>query len=526
MAKLDYVAEKSAQGSLYLFTGRLISEILNTISIIIVARFLTPEEMGIYGLSFVFPGLFTIFSTLGLGQALTRFLAKLKNAERWTDVKQITLIGFLFQVGLSCFLAAIMYTSAVPLATVALRRPDLVDIVRITSILVISQSVFNMATATFFGLERMDLRALAEIIFSLVRGIISPVLVIQGYGVKGAIYGLIGGTSLAALFSVVFIVIYLRGKKGKPSRNNEDFLSDMLRFGFPLYLSTLVVQIDLSYRGLLLAWFTNNIAIGNLDVANKFLSMVNLFTLPITSTVYPTFSKFNFTSQTEELKVLYRSSVRYATLLLIPTTIIIIVQAGEGIKFLFGASYELAPGFLSLSLLQFFAVGLGSLSVFGFLNSQGDTATSFRLNAIKVGLNMFLGTFLTWMWGVSGLLVAMFISSIAGNLLNQHIIKKKYGIIHDFIHMIRVTIFSIIAGLTTWQTLLNIGGSNTFMNIALSSLFFFVLCLILAPLSHALEISDLITLRRVLKKARFINIVILPFLTLEERIIQLISHTN
>ena len=109
----------------------------------------------------------------------------------------------------------------------------------------------------------------------------------------------------------------------------------------------------------------------------------------------------------------------------IVATTIIAILSGPGIAFLFGTRYELAPGFLSLALLQFLAVGLGSLSVYAFLNSQGDTVTSFRLNAITLGLNMALGTVFTWRWGVPGLLVALFGSSIAGNLLNQYVINKK-----------------------------------------------------------------------------------------------------
>ena len=46
MADLDKVTERSARGSFHLFIGNLISEIANAVGIIIVARLLTPEDMG------------------------------------------------------------------------------------------------------------------------------------------------------------------------------------------------------------------------------------------------------------------------------------------------------------------------------------------------------------------------------------------------------------------------------------------------------------------------------------------------
>jgi O-antigen/teichoic acid export membrane protein len=199
----------------------------------------------------------------------------------------------------------------------------------------------------------------------------------------------------------------------------------------------------------------------------------------------------------------------------------IIVLSKQGILLLFGSKYVLAPTFLSLSLLQFFSVGLGSLSLYSFLNSQGDTSTSFRLNLITVGLDMILGTILTWMWGILGLLVAVFISTMVGNLIGQYLISKKFQIIHKVSHVLSVTIFSAIAGIITSRILSYFGGSNILVDIFLGGISFFTICLILAPLSQAINISDIKILRKVLKKTKYINTIVYPILFLEEKMIQI-----
>ena len=125
--------------------------------------------------------------------------------------------------------------------------------------------------------------------------------------------------------------------------------------------------------------------IGNLDIATKFLSLVTLFTMPIALTIYPTFSKFNFNLQPEVLKALYRSSIRYATLIIVPATIIIAVLAGPGISILFGTRYEFAPMFLSLSLLPFLAVGLGSLARTASVLAS-SALTSLKASAITIDM--------------------------------------------------------------------------------------------------------------------------------------------
>jgi O-antigen/teichoic acid export membrane protein len=520
MGELDFVAEKSAQGSFHLFVGNIISEVINAVTFIIVARLLTPEEMGIYGLSFVLPSLFSALSNLGLNQALTRFLARFQNEEKWDDSKRIIKNGFLFQGGISCLLAALMYFSAAPLAVVVMNRPELVEIVRTMSLLVILQSVHNMSIAVVTGLERMDLRGVMMIVFSLVRLIIAPVLVIRGYGVIGVIYGHIVGVGVATLITIILIVKYLREKDGRTSETIEATLPDMLRFGFPLFISTFLNNIYFSYRGLLLAWFATNVAIGNLDIANKFLSLIGMFALPITTTIYPTFSKFRFNEHPEDMKALYNSSVRYATLLIIPATTIMAILSRPGITVLFDQRYELASGFLSLSILQYLTVGLGSLSVYAFLNSQGDTVTSFRLNTITLGLNAVLDTLFTWKWGVPGLLVALFTASMIGTFLNQYVINRKYGVSLDLLHTTRVIVLSIIGAVVTRQTLLYFAGFSDLLKISVGGIVFLVACLVLAPLFRAIVLNDIEILRRVLKRVRFVYPIIAPILVLEEKIIQ------
>ena len=54
--ELDTVTIRSARGSFHLFVGNLVSEIVNAVGIIIVARLLTPEDMGV-------PSFYPVFSS-------------------------------------------------------------------------------------------------------------------------------------------------------------------------------------------------------------------------------------------------------------------------------------------------------------------------------------------------------------------------------------------------------------------------------------------------------------------------------
>jgi O-antigen/teichoic acid export membrane protein len=337
MAELGGVGETSAPGGFHLFLGNLLSEALNAVTIVVVARVLSPEDMGVYGLSLVLPGIFSIFSELGLRQALTRYVARFKGSDRWGDVVRVVKVGLLVPGVVSCLLAAFMYLAADFLAVVVMKRPMLSGILMNISVLVVVQTVYAMATGVFYGLERMDIAGYLRVITSGVKMVSALYLVHFGFGVLGLIYGHLFGVSVASILSVPLILVLIRRKGAMLRASSESSLFEVLRFGFPLYLTTFLLRVEAGYKGLLLSWFSDIVTIGNLDIANKFLSLIAFFTLPMTTVVFPAFSKFTFGEQPEKLRVLYRTSVRFATLVVFPVATAIIIHSSQGIEFLFGS---------------------------------------------------------------------------------------------------------------------------------------------------------------------------------------------
>jgi PST family polysaccharide transporter len=520
LGELDRVAGRSARAGLHLFVGNLLSEFINAGGAVVVARLLAPGEYGVLSLAFVLPGIFVMFSDWGVSSAVTRLLARLQSRGRWSDVREVFRIGLLFNGVLACLLSAAMFLAADPLAAFVLRRSELGGLVKLTSILVVLQSTSTIAGSAFLGLERMDLMAAVKVAMSAVKALASSMLVLGGYGVEGAVIGHLLGTGTMAIASPILILWHSKGRKDlEGADHGEDgSLRGMLGFGFPLFVGNFLNTAGVRYRGLLLAWFADNASIGNLDIANKFMSLVSLFTFPIKSVLYPTFSKFDYHRQPDELKRVFRVSVRYATLIVVPAIALIMTLSGQLVVFFFGHEYRLAPRFLSLVLLQFLPVTLGALSVFEFLNSQGDTVTSLRLIGVNVGLTIALCTVLTWRLGVTGLLAGVFVSMMAGWAYNLHRLHAKYGAGIDPDHAVRSVLFSSISALISYASLMALDLSNAFAELALGSIAFSVACMFLAPLTGALTERDLENIGRILRRETPVYPAVAPFLELEARI--------
>jgi O-antigen/teichoic acid export membrane protein len=517
MSELDDVARKSARGSLYLFVGNFLSELINAVGAVIVARLLTPQEFGLFGLSLVLPSIFLMFSNWGVAEALTRFIARYQAEGRWGDIKRMTRTGLIFNGALACILSLTMYVLADPLASMALARPELGDLVRLSSAIVIIQTVFATSSSILFGLERMDLVAAMMVTQAVIKSSASPLLIRYGYGVSGAVAGYMISTLAAALLSVILIVRHLWARRAPTQGETEESsLRGMLRFGIPLFMGNFVGGVSLRYQGLLQAWFATDLAIGNLNIATKFRSLVGLFTAPIIWTLYPAFSKFRYGERREELESMFRNSIRYATILVLPAICLIAIMSEPIVVTLFGTGYDQAPFFLVLALLEYLAVGLGSLSIMGFLNSQGETKTTFHLNSVSVVLSVALCTVLTWSWSIPGLLVGVFLSSMAGYGYGLYRVSERFGMRIDLLHTGRVALFSAPSSLLTIAVMDLLGVSNSFVHMALGSGMFLLACMVLAPLTGAVDVRDLQTIRRILRRETALYPLVAPFIDLEE----------
>ena len=526
MSDLDRAAEKSARGSLYLFMGNFVSEIINAVGVVLVARLLTPEEYGVYSVAFVLPFLFVMFSNWGVGAALTRFLAMYQGEGRWSMIRGIVTKGLAFNGGLSLLLTSIMYVSADFLAETILLRPGLGGLVRLSSVIVFLFSLFNTISAIYYGLERMDIIAALIVVASLIRSVMSPLLVRMGYGVEGALIGYMVGYGAALLIGVILLARETRREDRSADLSGDGSLGEMLRFGFPLFLGGFVGGLGLRYQGLLQVWFASDLVIGNLNIATKFKSLAGLFTVPIAASIYPAFSKFRFEEKREEMTKMFAASVRYATMLVIPVTLLIMVVAEPIVVALFGREYAQAPFFLAIIVLEFLPVGLGSLSVLPFLNSQGDTGTTLRLNLVGGGITVALCTALTWQFGIAGLLVGIVVSGVLGNAYNLFRTTRKYELGFDLLQTLRVAAFSVVAAGLTYAVMGYIGLGNPLVHSFAASFIFLALCMVLAPLTGAVTQQDILTIRGIVRRGFRGYSLLAPFLDLEERLVLLLQKAK
>jgi O-antigen/teichoic acid export membrane protein len=518
-------AVSSAKGSLQLFIGKFVSLLATVAGSIFVARLLSPSEYGLYSVSLVLPTLFGLVSDWGVNSALTRFIALYRSEKEHSKIMNLEKAGFVFKSIVGSILSCLLFLSSGTLATILLRRPEVGDLVRMASVLVLSQSMHSTTMAVLAGLERMDHMAVVNVSQAVTKGLCSPLLVYFGFGVCGAILGHVLSYSVAAVVGFFFGVSSSPKHGIRDVRTTEvrESLGVMLGFGLPLFMGSLIVSFSRQFRGLLLSYFVSDEAIGNYGVASRFMSIIGIVTASIGETLFPAFSKFSYTENAGEIQKAFEHSVKYLALIVFPFTALLAILSEPVIYTFFTSKYVNAPVYLSLLLLPMLLVGTGSLSIGNFLNSQGDTKTTTSIWLAESATIILVYPVLISYWNIFGFIAGILLSSLVQNLFSLYMLHRKYGINPDFAHAGKTLVSAGFSAGIAYGLLQLLSNSTPFLSLLLGSTTFLIAYLVLAPITGALKSRDIENLDFILKELKIIYPFARRLLLFEKKILEVTS---
>jgi O-antigen/teichoic acid export membrane protein len=516
--KLVEIAEDSARGGFFLFTGNTLSLIMLAIASILVARLLGPENYGLFALSLVVPIMLAGLIDFGVSPALTRFSAKFRAEGRSQLAAGMIRSGLLFKLLIGTAVSAICLVFSDVFATYILNRPEMGFLIRLASLLVLFQTVFTTLNSVFIGLDKMEGNALTMNIQAIAKTILSPLLVVLGFSVTGALAGHIVSYIIASLAGSLILFKLYRGL-GKPSKNSlSNSLKIMTGYGFPLYLSALLTLILGQYKTIILAFFTSNIEIGNFTIAITLSNLITVLIFPL-QVLFPAFSKVD--NNSNDLKKIFELSVKYAALLIVPTTVIVATLSKDIVQTLYGYDYNLAPFFLSLYILTFLYTGTGSIVIVHLFNGTGQTKTVFKYNLISLLVFLPLAPALTTLYAVPGLIIAFLISNLVSLAYGLTIATRKLNVTPSFKDSLKIYLTSFLSATPT-LLFLHLSPFNNLPNLIIGGGLYLLTYLTLTPLTRAVTRSDIQNLTTILSKIKILWLFLKPLLIYQTKLLSLI----
>ena len=498
----------SASGSIYLFAGRIASTVIAAFGTIILGLLIIEGDYGLYAVALIPSTTLLLFQDWGVGSAITRQCAQSRVCNNEGNLRKIIIAGLTFEISTALLLTTISILTANFVASTVFGQPGSAFLMMIASISILSTSIFLVIQSIFVGFDKMQIIASVSIIQAIVQCVTAPVLVFLGYGALGAIIGSVLTSVAGSLVSFIMLYFFVFKRLPYVKINKHDLfetLKPLLHYGVPLAVGVILSGLLVQLNSLLMASYIKDLAIiGNYKIATNFAILLAFFTVPISTVLFPAFSKLDPKKELELTKTVFAYSIKYTALLLVPATMILIVLSTPIIGALYGDKWAIAPQFLVLSVLINLFACLGNLTLGNFASGIGDTKTVLKLIILQLAIGVPLALILIPWAGINGMIIGLLISGIPGLLIYLYIAWKKYQVKVDYRSSAKIFLSSLLSALVVYVCLTVFSFSN-WIALAAGLPLFLVIYLASVLLSSVIKQNDINNLRAMFLGMGFVS---------------------
>jgi O-antigen/teichoic acid export membrane protein len=459
MSKAADLAKISVKGSFHFMWGLVASTVIQAAGTIYMASLLSPDEMGFYTLALVAPTLIGLFRDMGVNSALVRYTAQYNSEGQLFRAKRIVRVSLIFEIAIGLVLTVL----SILLSSVFagwFHAPSIAPLIEVASLIILINAFLTVAGAVFIGFERMELNNVALIVQAVVRVVLVSALVILGFGVYGAVFAYVVSFLIAGVAGTLLLWRFCRSFNDSCPQSSfpretgtiggADGLGGLVKYGLPLSIAAIIASLQTQFYMVLMGVYAPANTVGNYAIASTFVVLISFFATPISTMLFPAFSKLDFRRDHEALKSAFQFSVKYASLLVVPVAMIVMSLSEPAVATLFGNKYGSAPFFLSLLAINPLFCAFGNLSLTNLINSQGDTRFNLYLTALAAVIGFPLSMVLAQQFGVVGVIVTLVTAGLPGLAIGLLWVRKRYSLSADFGPSVKILAVSVLSGLVAF----------------------------------------------------------------------------
>ena len=538
MTKAAEMAKVSVKGGFHLLWGLVVSTVISAVGTIYLANLLSPTDMGLYALALAAPNLIGVFRDWGVNSAIIRYTAQFNSERKIIQVKKILTAGLLFEVVAGVVLTAISFLLSTLFASLY-QLADITPLIQIASFTILINAFFTVAQSAFIGFERMELNSITLIVQSIIKALLIPALVILGLGVFGAVVGFTFALLIAGVTATLLLWLFYRKLPTSITRSNSSAhleseekkrgattdIRILLKYGLPLSAAAIISTFQTQFYTILMGIYVSTDLVGNYSLATTFVVLITFFATPVTTMLFPAFSKLDPQKDQESLKSVYQFSVKYAALLVVPMTMLVMSLSGPAISTLFGNKYASAPLFLALLAMTYLFTAFGSLSAGNLITGQGKTNFILKLTLLTAAIGFPLSIILTSQLGVTGIILTTLVAGLPSLIISLQWIKKNYRLTIDWASSAKILFSSAIAGASAYALQTQLSFSNL-TNLLIGVIVFAVVLLPSILLTRTINQSDIENLRQMTTSLGPVNRILSPAINLVEKLLILINRSS
>jgi O-antigen/teichoic acid export membrane protein len=463
---IDQIKGRAVRGTLTLTARRIILKGIDLLGMIFLARLLTQEEFGIFGIiNFIVFTLFGFLSDIGLGASLIQKKEKIKKDDLATV--------FTTQLFLVLILNCLVWLLSPYLVRVYNLSPAHVWLLRTTAFCLILTSFKTIPSVLLERELLYEKLLIPEIAETISYNILAVFLAFRGFGVWSLTISLLVRTFLGAviLFFISPWPIRLKIKRAS--------LKSLLSFGVPYQLNSLLSLLKDNLTPTVIAFFYGPAAVGYVNLAQSIATKPMEITNIVNRLVFPTFSKIQ--EDRERVGRWLEKGVRLMAYLYFPLVLGLLVTARPILTYVYAdRSDKWLP---ALSALYPFIIGslpvVFTTTATNVIYALGKAKTVLRLMVIYTLVTWAVGIPLILEIGFSGIAWAgVVVGALSVLLVNRELRKEKVNF--SLAQAVAIPFAaSLLMALCLWPVVSGVNGIPGLIGVVVLGAFLYLLFLFL-----------------------------------------------
>jgi O-antigen/teichoic acid export membrane protein len=409
-----------ARGGGLNFIGAVVTQIGTTIVLLLLTRHLTKGEVGLFRQSFALFEILQIVALVGLGQALTRYVAVFRADADRSALLGTVRTGMAIAAGAATLLGVLLYSLSGWLAESVYNRPELVTPFHYVAFAVPPAAITVAALSACSGFRTMRPNAFVGLMLDPILRVIFTVFAIAaGWGLDGVFRAFVLVPYITAALAVVWLVVLMRGPSVKPRFEG----AEIMRFASVAWLASFTTQGLLWADQLILPLYVSPAELAIYSVSTSIVVLATFATLPISQSLAPRVADLTRRGELHRLAIAYKAAASWMTRFSLPFFAIILIFPRPLLN-LFGPGYAVGAAVtVILALGKMTDVMTGPCGT--MLNQAGHNAIALADNVGALALNLALNFLLIPQYGIRGAAVAWTVALVAVNAARAIQVRQR-----------------------------------------------------------------------------------------------------
>lgn len=437
--------KKIGGGALLVFAGIALAMLFGFISRIVIVRYLSEDDYGVFSLAFVILNMLVLASTLGLQTGLPRQIGFYRGKDNFPKVRGLVRSALMISIISGILVALVLFTTSDIISENIFDNQDLSSPLRIFSIAIPFFTLIYILATIFRGFDRTGPQVYFE---NIMRNALFILILIPVIWMDCSLDGVIYAFVSSILITFIAFTVYAIKKppfplKSGPMSPIDSETKALLIFSIPLLTLLLINHVALWADTVMIGYFMEDTDVGVYNVAVPLVNLLPIFLTAIRFLYVPLMSELYAKNQFDEIKRSYQVLTKWISSLTLPVFLVFLLFPEATLNFLFGSRYVDAA-----SALQILSIGFFISTAFGpngvTLVSMGKTRLLTWSAAVAVVANIILNIILIPPMGISGAAIATTSSLAIRNILVSVSLYIHSGI-HPFTrNYIKPTLVSVI----------------------------------------------------------------------------------